>query len=262
MEPGDGPGWMEAVVLEVVREIWRRALSTQPDPSAAVVATTALAALALVLAPATWRFTRLLVTITHEGAHAVVAVAVGRRLRGIRLHSDTSGLTVSQGRATGPGMVAMLAAGYLGPAVVGLGAAALLIAGHALAVLWLVVALLGLMVLQIRNFYGFAVVVFCGGATAATSWHLSAPIQAAIAYLLTWVLLIAAPKPVLELIRRRRRRTTHSDTDKLGRLTTVPGSVWAGLFLAANFAGLALGVVLLLPALVELLQAVGVRLLD
>ncbi|MBA2463753.1 MAG: hypothetical protein H0V42_02095 [Nocardioidaceae bacterium] len=54
MAPGDGPGWMEAVVLEVVREIWRRALSTQPDPPAAVVATTALAALALVLAPATW----------------------------------------------------------------------------------------------------------------------------------------------------------------------------------------------------------------
>ena len=43
----------------------------------------------------------MLVTITHEGAHGVAAFVTGRRLQGIRLHSDTSGLTISSGRPSG-----------------------------------------------------------------------------------------------------------------------------------------------------------------
>ena len=39
----------------------------------------------------------------------------GRRLDGIRLHSDTSGLTVSRGKPTGIGMVLTAAAGYTAP---------------------------------------------------------------------------------------------------------------------------------------------------
>ena len=42
----------------------------------------------------------------HEAGHALTAVLTGRRLTGIRLHSDTSGLTLSTGRPSGPGMVA------------------------------------------------------------------------------------------------------------------------------------------------------------
>ena len=138
--------------MELLPEVWRRATSSQPAPGPALVAGAALVALVLVLQPALWRVTRILVTITHEGAHAVVALLVGRRLRGIRLHSDTSGLTVSSGRPSGPGMVAMLVAGYLGPAVVGLAAEALLLRGHALGLLWALVTLLALMLEQIRNF--------------------------------------------------------------------------------------------------------------
>ncbi len=70
---------------------------------AAVVALTAAVALVLVLSRAVWPYTRMLVTITHEGGHAVAALLAGRRLQGIRLHSDTSGLTVSSGRPSGPG---------------------------------------------------------------------------------------------------------------------------------------------------------------
>lgn len=43
-----------------------------------------------------WRLVRILTTVVHEAGHAVVAMLVGRRLQGIRLHSDTSGLTVSR----------------------------------------------------------------------------------------------------------------------------------------------------------------------
>ena len=158
----------------------------------------------------------MLVTITHEAGHAVAALVAGRRLQGIRLHSDTSGLTVSSGRASGPGMVAMLLAGYLAPALVGLGAGSLLIAGYSLGLLWLLVILLALMLLQIRNFAGFGIVVVVGAVLVLVSWYAPAPVQAGVAYLVTWILLLSAPKPVLELIRMRRHgRAPQSDADQL-----------------------------------------------
>jgi hypothetical protein len=237
----------------VLAEIWRRATSTQPTPSPGLVVGAALVALVLVLHPALWRATRLLVTITHEGGHAVAALVVGRRLRGIRLHSDTSGLTVSSGRPAGPGMVAMLLAGYLGPAVVGLGAALLLLDGRALGLLWAFVLLLALMLLQIRNLYGFAVVVAAGSLLAALSWYGEPSTQTAVATLLTWVLLLAAPKPVLELGRQHRAgRAGHSDAGQLSRLTRLPVPLWLGLFGLLNLSGLAVGAVLLIPALATL----------
>ena len=45
--------------------------------------------------------------------------STGRKLHGIRLHSDTSGLTLSAGRPTGPGMILTLLAGYVAPPLVG-----------------------------------------------------------------------------------------------------------------------------------------------
>ena len=235
---------------ELVGEVWRRALAVQPAPPPSVVGLTALLALLAVLSPRAWRVTRLLVTITHEGGHALAAVVSGRRLGGIRLRSDTSGVTVSSGRPRGPGMVATLAAGYLAPAVVGLAAVGLLIAGHSVGLLWLVAGLLAAMLLQIRNAYGFVVLVLAGAALVLVSLRLDAVVQSALAYLLTWLLLVAAPKPVLELIALHRRGGGQgSDADQLARLTRVPALLWAAGFLLLDLAGLALGSVLLLPAL-------------
>ena len=237
----------------MIAEVWQRATAVQPPPAPVVVALAAVIAGALVLPRAIWPYTRMLVTITHEGAHGVAALVTGRRLQGIRLHSDTSGLTVSSGRPSGLGMVIMLLAGYLGPAVVGLGAVGLLIAGHSLGLLWLFVILLALLLVQIRNFYGFVLIVGCAVGLILVSWYLPATMQSGLAYVLTWTLLLAAPKPVTELIRQRRGgRAPYSDADQLATLTRVPASVWACGFLVANCAGLVLGSVLLLPVLAEL----------
>jgi hypothetical protein len=233
--------------VEIVSEIWRRAIAEQPAPERSTVFLVAALALALVLVPRTWPATRQIVTISHEGGHALAALATGRRLVGIRLHSDTSGLTLSTGKPFGPGMVIMLISGYLAPAVAGVGAAVLLAAGHALGLLWLLVVWLAVMLLQIRNVYGFVVVLACAVGMIAISWYLPANWQAAIAYLITWVLLIASPRPVLELIgRRRRSRTRHSDVDQLAQLTPIPASFWILTFLVVNLLGLGLGVTLLL----------------
>ena len=236
--------------MEILQEIVRRALSVQPAPPAEVIMIIAVVAALAVLIRPVWPVTRLLVTVTHEGAHGVAALLTGRRLHGIRLHSDTSGLTLSSGRPSGPGMIIMLAAGYLGPALVGIGAALLLAAGRGVGLLWLMLILLALLLVQIRNFYGLLVILGLGAALVAITWFAPPTVQSGIAYLITWILLIAAPKPVIELIRQRsRRQATASDADQLAGLTPIPGLVWTVLFLLANVAGLILGVAFLLPEL-------------
>ncbi|MCW2793400.1 MAG: putative rane protein [Nocardioides sp.] len=229
-------------LLDDLGRVWGDAVGTQPPPEPAWVWATGAVALALVVLPTTWRVSRHVVTIAHEGAHGVAALLSGRRLSGIRLHSDTSGLTVSRGRPTGPGMVATAAAGYAGPGLLGLGAAWLLHERHALAVLWLAVLLLGLLLLQIRNFYGLYAVLVAGVAVFVVSWWASAQAQSLVAYAGTWFLLLAAPRPVLELQGERRRgRARSSDADTLARLTGLPGLVWVGFFLAVTLGCLVLG---------------------
>ena len=227
--------------MDVVEGLWARVTTPLPQLSAVVLVGALLAAAAVVLAPALWRPARTVVTIAHEGAHGLVALAAGRRLAGIRLHSDTSGLTVSAGRPTGIGMVLTCAAGYTGPALFGLGAAALLAAGHAVGVLWAVLGLLALLLLQIRNLYGLWAVLVTGALVLGVTEWLPPAGQAAFAAAVAWFLLLAAPRTVLELqAARRRRAVPESDADQLARLTHVPAVAWVGLFLLVDVGALLL----------------------
>ena len=225
-----------------VGDAWEQVSTVAPAPSLGLVVLAAGIAAAMVLAPGAWPRTRHLVTIAHEGAHGVAALLTGRRLSGIRLHSDTSGLTVSRGRPSGPGMVLTSAAGYLGPGLMGLGAAYLLHVGHAVGVLWLALFLLAALLLQIRNFYGLYAVLVVGVAVFAFSWWASPPVQVLVAHVGTWFVLLAAPRAVVELqVHRRRGHARTSDADTLARLTGVPGLVWVALFLVVNVGALVVG---------------------
>lgn len=240
----------------VLAEIWRRAIAAQPLPSASAIVSIGLLGVALVVLRPLWPVTRLLVTVAHEGGHAVAAVLTGRQLEGIRVHRDTSGLTLSRGRPRGPGMVLTLLGGYLGPVVAGVGAAALLATGRSLGVLWLLVAVGVWLLLQMRNAYGFVVLLLGGAAIAAVSWWFPPTAQSSAAYLITWVLLLAAPKPVLELARQRRTgRARDSDADQLATLTRIPAPVWMFLLLVLGVGGLVAGFALLLPDLAAHLAA-------
>lgn len=236
-------------VDDVLREIWEGMTSVQPLPDPALVALTGVVAAGLVALPTTWPLVRLAVTTVHEAGHAAVAVLVGRRLQGIRLHSDSSGVTLTRGRPRGPGMVATLAAGYLAPALVGVVAALVLAAGRSVGLLWAGVLLVALVLLHVRNAYGLLLLLVAGGLAVWVSWSLAPPTQSLVAHLLAWLFLLGAPRPVLELIADRRRRRPVSDAHQLARLTRVPALVWMVVFLAANLAGLAIGVATLLPEL-------------
>jgi hypothetical protein len=229
-------------------DVWSRVIGVQPDPPRTLVMAAAAIALAVVAVPVTWRLSRNVVTIAHEGGHALAAVASGRRLTGIRLHSDTSGVTLSRGKPHGFGMVLTGAAGYVTPSLLGLGAAVMLAAGRITALLWLALVLLAAMLLLIRNAYGVVSVVATGGGLFAVSWLTPADVQAAFAYVAAWFLLFAGVRPVVELQRLRRRgRAPHSDADQLGWLTGVPPLFWVGMFGAVAVAALMIGARLLLP---------------
>lgn len=229
-------------VSDVVSRILDDVIGRQPAPDDGTVVGCAAAAAALVVVPPLWGIARHVVTIAHEGAHGLAALLTGRRLVGIRVHSDTSGLTVSHGRPSGPGMVLTAASGYVGPSLLGLAAAYLLQHRHALAVLWLAVVLLALLLLQIRNFYGLYAVGLAAVGVLAVSWWGSEAVQSLAAWTGAWFLLLAAPRPVLELHRmRRQRRARTSDADLLARLTPVPAILWVGFFLFATVGSLVAG---------------------
>jgi Peptidase M50B-like len=238
--------------VTVLDRLWERISSVQPVPPAWMVAVTGLAALLVVLSAGSWRVASKVITMAHEGGHALVSVLSGRRLEGIRLHADSSGVTYSRGRRHGPGLVLTAAAGYVTPSLLGAGAAALLAARHQTALLWLALLLLAATFLAIRNAFGALAVLATAGGVFAVSYFAPAAVQAGFAYLTAWFLLLGGMRPTLELTRRRRRgvqrpRSGLSDADQLARLTGVSRGVWMAAFILVCTAALALGARLLIP---------------
>jgi hypothetical protein len=239
--------------MATLGDLWQRVWSTQPDPPRLLVVVTGVLALFVVAWRPAWALARNAVTIAHEGGHALVAVVCGRRLRGIRVHSDTSGLTLTRGKPYGAGMVLSLAAGYLTPSMLGLAGAALLGLGRITLLLWVSLVLLLAVLVMIRNGYGIVAVLAVGALVFLVSWFASPTAQAAFAYAGVWFLLLGGVRPVGELQRLRYRgHAPDSDADQLARLTRVPGLLWVGLFGIVNLAILAVGGYLLVKPLLPL----------
>jgi hypothetical protein len=219
--------------------LWDRVFGTQPDPDQWLVLTTAVIALAAVVPRGMWRLSRNAVTIAHEGGHGLIALLSGRQLEGIRLHSDTSGLTLSRGKPTGIGMILTAAAGYTAPSLLGLGGAWLLAANHITLLLWSATALLLAMLTMIRNAYGVLTVLVTGGAFVLVSWLTEPQVQAGFAYVVVWFLLLGGVRPAFELQGKRRRGgAPDSDADQLSRLTHLPPVAWLLLFHAVSLCSL------------------------
>lgn len=223
-------------------EIGSDSLVTQIDPSVSLVLVTGVGAFVAVSVDGVWRWSRNVVTIVHEAGHALAALLTGRRLTGIRLHSDTSGLTVSAGRPSGPGMVVTAAAGYLSPSLVGLAGVGLLAVEQVTIMLWAAAAVLVGMLVMVRNIFGAFLLLTTGAVVVAVSLYAPADVQAAFSYATTWFLLIGAVRPIAELWRQRRRRSgSTSDADLLARLTRVPAAVWVVVFGALTLSALGAG---------------------
>ena len=223
-----------------------RVVASSPAPDAVSAAAVTAIVVAAVLWTPTWRVLRHGITIVHEAGHGAAATLTGRRLAGIRLHSDTSGLTVSVGKPRGPGMVLTLAAGYPAPCVAGLLAAWAVGAGHAAIALWGALVLLAAVLLQIRNWFGLWTLLVSGTVIGAATWLLDPAWQMRIALTLAGVLLTGGLRAVLELpAARRGGRRGRSDADQLARLTVLPAGGWVAAFVVLAAAALPLAVALI-----------------
>jgi hypothetical protein len=239
--------------MSVLSELWNRVSGTQPAPAVWIIAAAGVAALLVVASNRTWHLARNAITIAHEGGHALVSLLSGRRLEGIRLHSDTSGVTYSRGKGTGVGITLTAMAGYVTPPLLGALAAWLLADHHVTAMLWLMLALLVATFLAIRNVYGAFAVLVTLAAVCAVSLLASAAVQAVFSYATAWFLLLGGVRPVIELYRersryaRRGRGGGRTDADQLARLTGMPGGLWVFIFGLVAVAALVLGARLLVP---------------
>ncbi|MET8529847.1 M50 family metallopeptidase [Micromonospora sp. NPDC005172] len=232
--------------IDGLGEMWDTLFGAQPDPPPLLVLITAAVALVVVSTRLPWRIARNAITIAHEGGHALVALLTGRKLRGIRLHSDTSGLTLSAGRPSGPGMILTLLAGYVAPPLIGLAGAWLLGGNRITLLLWVAVALLLAMLVMIRNAFGVVSLLVTGALVFAVSWYATPQVQAAFAYTGVWFLLLGGVRPVVELQRLRSRgRMPASDADQLAGLTPFPAFFWVVFFALVNLVALVVGALLL-----------------
>ncbi|MDQ1016362.1 M50 family metallopeptidase [Streptomyces afghaniensis] len=230
---------MDSTATASLASLWDEVSGTQPDPDLWVVIAALGAALAVVIPHGLWRISRNAITIAHEGGHGLVALLSGRTLTGIRLHSDTSGLTVSRGKPYGIGMILTAASGYTAPPLLGLGGAALLGSGRITLLLWLATALLLAMLVMIRNAYGALTMLVTGGLFVLVSWLAGPQVQAAFAYVVVWFLLVGGVRPAFELqAKRARGGAGDSDADQLSRLTHVPAALWLFLFHAVSLCSL------------------------
>jgi hypothetical protein len=209
-----------------------------PGPVAVLVALLALGAVAL---PDLWLVTRHFSVIAHEGAHATVGSALGRRVTAVTFTQRADGLTrLTSGRAASSVMAG--AVGYLGPSLFGLAAAALIAVGHIIAVLWLgLVALLALLVPLGKSLRNFGLVTVIGTLLALflVARYASVGVQVLTAYGIAWFLLLSGIKGVREDGARAQ------DAASLRALTRLPRGFWSGFWLLGSVAALGFGATLL-----------------
>ncbi|MDN6521750.1 MAG: M50 family metallopeptidase [Bifidobacterium crudilactis] len=221
--------------------IWTASTPALEQPDSRTMLIALAISLILILLRPLWRIARNVITIAHEGGHAVAALLTGRRLSGIQLHSDTSGLTVSYGKTRGFGFWLTCFSGYLAPMLWGLGCAALVSSGYATGALWLLVLLLALMLTRIRNIYGAFCIISVLATVIALSWWGSPQLRLLSATSLAFFLQLGSIRPLLELQSQRAKgQAGRSDADQLAQLTRIPALAWIILWSVLAFLGIAL----------------------
>ncbi len=201
-----------------------------PAPVAVAVG---VAALILVVMPGFWEMVRLVDTMAHEGAHAVVGSCLGSRVLSVRLKADGDGKTQLR-PGPGAGVTAGIV-GYLGPSGFGLAAAGFIAHGLIVPVLWIGVLLLGILLLCLRNVFGIAAVIGAGFLLFSIARSRNAGLEAVTAYALSWLLLLSGVRSVLE------HGTRAGDAGILREMTGLPRGLWYRLWLIGSIAALVWG---------------------
>jgi hypothetical protein len=221
------------VVDLVLAPAWRAA--SEVAPAAPPPFTMAFAGLgvALLLVLGLWEIAGHASTIAHEGAHALVMlVLTGEGVKKVEIDyrngAHEGGTEAVNDRDT----VLSWVVGYSGPSLFGLLGAALLMHGSATAVLWIYLVLLGLLLVFVRNVFGFLIVLATGGIFYLTVTYGSAAAQVLVACAWVWLLLLVGVVFAFGHFRKGK------DYAALRRITWFPRTFWALISLAISLATL------------------------
>lgn len=176
-------------------------------------------ALLLVVFTGSWAGS--IVTLAHEGGHALVAVLSLRGLKGIHLGDGGGGVTYfSEGR-WGVTLYPLYLAGYLVPPLLGLGGAAVLVDGNVWGVLVGLAVLLAVGFVAAANALANVVALVALVGVVVALWRGSTSLQIAIATVVVWWLLIGGVRSAVQMA-----RTPTSDAGQMSRLTLLPPLLW------------------------------------
>lgn len=176
---------------------------------------------------------RILVTLVHEGGHALATLLTGGSVERILVQPDASGVTFSRGGWA----LAIAPAGYMGAAAYGAVMLSLMrgsVAGRR--ALYVSAALLGLLTLLfVRNLFGFAAGVVLTVGLAAGGRYLPPPGALFLSSFLAVQCCLNALLDLLGLVFSTGLLPTgHNDAVLMARLIPLPPIVWALLWSIAS----------------------------
>ncbi|MFG1606788.1 M50 family metallopeptidase [Actinoplanes sp. NPDC049265] len=199
------------------------------------------ALVAWVLAVPLWFLTRFFVVIAHEGGHAFAGVALLNQVRRITFNRDGGGGTEFVSPPPWPFVIVVAVAGYAGPSLFGLLAAALLLRGEPRMVLWGSMAFLVLMLFTVRGIIGWIVVPVLVVGLYQLATKAPAEMSTLGAYVWTWFLLIGAVQRMLVYLTDKTYLVEAADTTRLQQVSLVPSEIWSVLLLLGTGAALVWG---------------------
>jgi len=216
-----------------LQEMVHRIGETQPRLPFGSALGIGLAALLAVNFPGTWTFIRYFTTMAHEGSHVVIDSLVGFKITGVKLNmKDAKGGTDVVGAGSS---VPSLLIGYVGPSAFGLLAAWMISIGHIVAVLWLALALLFLLLANVRNVFGIAIIVIAGFVIFVFARYGTVANQTLGAYGIAWLLMLSGARVVVIHWKKAK------DAQILSKQTDIMPVVFARIWLVGALFAVFLG---------------------
>ena len=195
-----------------------------------------LAALAVVAIPFCWPLVEQFNVMAHEGAHALVAFAMGFKSDGVTIEVDNTGETkYVNDPVTGLRRTLTRFVGYLGPSGFGLCAAKLIENGQVVTVLWLAILLLVLLLFLIRKSFGMFSVPVAIALLVYVVRQEHTGLEEVIVYGMTWLLLLSGVRVAVADGAGAR------DAENLNKVTHIPRQIWALLWLAGTLTAVVAG---------------------
>lgn len=196
-----------------------------------------------------WHLTRNAITVIHEMGHVTIAWLMGRRIQGIRLHSDTSGLAITEGRPSGIGVLLTFLSGYTAPGVLGLAMVWASYAGYSGIALTVLLATLVLAFFLVRNLFGFLVVIVALALAGYAFWGGEPTVITATAFIVGIFLCVGGVRASMDLWQAHAKHDGGaSDAAMAAEHSLMPAMAWVYFFIVATSVCAVLAIILIVTA--------------